>query len=303
MNASTLRKIVRNPLKLIQILGIRRLLDWMPDSMYIKLTYRAEMGKNLNLKNPKTFNEKLQYLKCYDHDETYTKYVDKVQAKQLVGNMIGYEHIVPTIGEWSTAQDIDFDLLPNQFVLKCNHDQGSVIIVKNKIELDLQKTKEFLDKRLKMNWYYGTREYAYKNIKPKIFAEMFLEENIIDYKFYCFHGDPKFLYCGKGLTIDHSLKIDFYDLNWNRLPFYRTDYERLGDIPKPLQLEEMIKIAKKLSSGFRFARIDLFDVEGRIYFSEVTFCPASGFMPFVPEEYDEIVGRWLDVGSKKGTYL
>ena len=297
MNANTLGKIIRNPLLLIQILGTRRYLDWMPDEMYIKLTYKANMGKKLDLKHPNTFNEKLQYLKCYNHDETYTKLVDKLSAKEIIGNIIGDEHIIPTLGKWENAYDINFELLPNSFVLKCNHDQGSAIIVKNKNDFELKKAQDFLNSRLSMNWYYGTREYPYKNIKAMVFAEKMLDEKIIDYKFYCFNGEPKFLYCGQGMTNDHSLKIDFYDLNWKHMPFYRTDYDRLGDIERPLQLGEMIEIAKELSNGYSFVRVDLFDVGGKIYFSELTFCPASGFMPFVPEEYDEIVGNWLDVGA------
>lgn len=293
MRVSTLNKIVKNPLKIVQILGSRRLLDWMPDSLYIKMTYRAEMGKRLNLKNPKTFNEKLQWIKCFDHNDDYSQYVDKLSAKAVVAGIIGNEYIVPVLGTWKNANEIKLDLLPQQFVLKCNHDQGSVIIVKDKRKFKLDEYVDFLNNRLKKNWYYGTREYGYKNITPLLFAEKFLEEDIIDYKFYCFNGVPRFLYCGKGLTIDHSLKVDFYDLEWNQMPFYRTDYDRLGYVQKPKQLQKMIDIASKLSLKFKFARIDLFDVKGQIYFSEITFCPASGFMPFVPEKYDDIIGDWL----------
>ncbi len=295
MKASTFGKLIKNPLQIIQIMGSRRLLDWMPDSLYIKLTYRAEMHKKLQLNNPKTFNEKLQWLKCYDHDNMYSKYIDKIQAKKIVGNLIGEEHIVPTLGKWKNAEEIDYDLLPDKFVLKCNHDQGSVIIVRNKNNFDRDSSARFLNSRLKSNWYYGTREYGYKNISPMIFAEQFLQEDIIDYKFYCFHGEPRFLYCGKGLTIDHSLKIDFYDLDWKRMPFYRTDYDRLGEVEKPANLDAMADIARLLSKDFIFVRVDLFDVGGQVYFSELTFCPASGFMPFVPEEYDAIVGEWLNL--------
>lgn len=289
--------LARNPLAIIQILGRRRLLDWMPDDMYIKLTYRANMHKKLDLQHPKTFNEKLQYLKCYNHDDTQTQLVDKLAAKDIIGNIIGKEYIIPTIGKWKNADDISEELLPNSFVLKCNHDQGSVIIVKEKSKLNWKKAKAFLNSQLSMNWYYGTREYPYKNIKPMVFAEEMLEEDIVDYKFYCFHGEPKFLYCGKGLTINHSLKIDFYDLDWKLMPFYRTDYHRLGKIPRPKHLDEMIEIAKKLSINVPFVRIDLFEVKDKVFFSEYTLCPASGFMPFVPEQYDTIVGNWLNIES------
>ncbi len=286
---------ILHPAKLITPLGIHRLLDWMPDEMYVKLAFKGKMGYKLDLKSPKTFNEKLQWLKVYDHREEYTDLVDKIKAKEKVGNLIGNEYIVPMYGAWKTADDIPFQQLPCRFVLKCNHDQGSVLLVHNKENINIQEIRMIFDKKLARNSYYGTREYAYKNIQSRVFAEKYLDNDIIDYKFYCFNGEPLFLYCGQGLTTDHSLKIDFYDLNWKLMPFYRTDYHRLGEIPRPSHLNEMIEIARKLSKGVPFVRIDLFEVNGKVFFSEFTLCPASGFMPFVPKEYDAIVGSWLQL--------
>lgn len=294
---SRIDKII-HPTKAIISLDTRRYLDWMTDRMFAVLAFRGMMGYRLNLKDPKTFNEKIQWLKLYDYRSEYDSLVDKLEAKRIVGERIGESHIVTTYGVWENANSINFDELPNRFVLKCNHDQGSVVLVHDKLELDVEGTISFLNKRLRRNNYYGCRERPYKNIKPLVFAEEFLENDIIDYKFYCFNGDPKFLYCGQGLTVDHSLKIDFYDLNWNLMPFYRTDYHRLGQIPKPRHLSEMIEIAKELSSGVPFVRIDLFEVNDHVFFSEFTLYPAAGFMPFVPEEYDRILGDWIKLPIK-----
>lgn len=285
--------LLKNPYMFVIGLDRNGLVKWIPDKEFVKIAYRGMMGEKLNLENPATFNEKLQWLKVFDHKEEYTGLVNKIEAKDLVGKRIGIQHIVPLYGKWENASDIEFDRLPNQFVLKCNHDQGSVIIVENKNTINEKEIIRTLNYKLKQNAYYSTREYPYKNIKPMVFAEKYLGSNIIDYKFYCFNGEPKFLYCGQGLTEDHSLKIDFYDLDWNLMPFYRTDYKRLGNIPKPIHLEEMICIAKKLSENIPFVRIDLFEVDDKVYFSEFTLCPASGYMPFVPKEYDLIVGKWL----------
>lgn len=295
----TFFSLIKNPQKMIVPLDANHLLTWMSDETFSRLAFRGEMGYRLNLQNPQTFNEKLQWLKINDHRPEYTGLVDKLKAKKIVGQMIGKEHIVPVYGDWKTADDIPFSDLPDRFVLKCNHDQGSVILVKDKNTLDYSATTRILNKKLKRNIFYGTREYPYKNIEPRVFAEQYLQEDIVDYKFYCFEGEPKFLYCGQGLTEDHSLKIDFYDLEWNLMPFYRTDYHRLGKIPKPACLDKMINIACVLSKNIPFVRIDLFAVNNVIFFSEFTLYPASGFMRFVPNEYDQIVGEWLKLPLKR----
>lgn len=286
-------KLLRNPWLFIIGLDNNGLIRWMPDSMFAKISFKGMLGQKLHLDNPVTFNEKLQWLKIYDHQPEYSLLVDKLKAKKVVGDLIGQEYIVPYYGEWKSADEIEFDTLPDRFVLKCNHDQGSVILVNDKAHLNKEKTIKILNRKLKHNAYYGTREYPYKNIEPKVFAEAYLGDDIIDYKFYCFNGKPMFLYCGQGLTADHTLKIDFYDLNWNLMPFYRTDYQRLGQIEKPENLSTMIKISRKLSENVPFVRVDLFEVESKVYFSEFTLYPASGYMPFVPKEYDRIVGDWL----------
>ena len=186
--------MLKNPCKMVFPLGRRNLLNWMPDSVFVKLLFRGFMGTRLNLKEPKTFNEKLQWLKLYDHNPEYSDLVDKVKAKEIVGKAIGEEHIVPIYGVWESADDIPFDKLPEQFVLKCNHDQGSVILVPDKSRLNREDTVRRLNRKLKRNIYSETREYPYKNICPKVFAEQYLGNSIVDYKFYCFNGVPRFLY-------------------------------------------------------------------------------------------------------------
>ena len=291
----TALKLLKNPCVFIIGLDNNGLTKWMPDSVFARISFRGMLGQKLHLNNPVLFNEKLQWLKVYDHKPEYSMLVDKLKAKEVVGELIGQDYIVPCYGEWKCADEIDFDTLPNSFVLKCNHDQGSVILVNDKNLINKKETIKTLNRKLKHNAYYGTREYPYKSIEPRVFAEVYLGDDIIDYKFYCFNGEPKFLYCGQGLTSDHSLKIDFYDLKWNLMPFYRTDYHRLGNVPRPQKLDEMIAVACTLSKNVPFVRIDLFEVDGKVYFSEFTLCPASGFMPFVPKEYDRIVGEWLEL--------
>ena len=289
----TLMNLFKNRQNLIAPLGANGFFRWMTDEQYLCLLYKSVMHKKLNLKNPQTFNEKLQWLKIHDKNPRYTSLVDKISAKEIVGDIIGNEHIVKTYAVWDRADEIDFSTLPKQVVLKCNHDQGSVMLIPDTKKVNKQEVIDNFRKRLSYSPFQGTREYAYKDITPRVFAEELLDDQIIDYKFYCFNGDPKFLYCGKGLTADHSLKIDFFDMDWKLMPFYRTDYHRLGMIDKPTQFELMKDIARKLSAGVPFVRIDLFEVKGKVYFSEFTLCPASGLMPFEPEEYDAIVGEWL----------
>lgn len=281
--------------QIIFSLNYHGLLRWMSTKANVSLIYYLKTGRKLSLKQPKLFNEKLQWLKIYDCNENYRKLVDKISAKKEVAAIIGEQYIVPVYGIWSSVDEIDFDKLPNKFVLKCNHDQGSVILVKDKNHLDKKAVFSFLKRHLKHDNYYITREYGYKGIPRRIFAEEYLGGSIRDYKFYCFWGEPRFLYVGQGLTVDHSLKIDYFDMNWKPMPFYRTDYLRLGNVPKPQHFEEMKIIARELSKGIPFVRIDLFEENDRVYFSEFTLCPASGFMPFEPQEYDNIVGEWLDL--------
>lgn len=272
----------------------------MEDEEYIKRKYKGTMGKTLNLDKPETFNEKLQWLKLHDRNPEYTDLVDKFRAKEVVGNIIGSQHIVPLIGSWTRGEDIPFDSLPNKCVLKCNHDQGSTIIWNREKAMDKGTIISHFNTRLKRNAYLPSREWPYKNLKPMIIAEEFLEEDIVDYKFFCFNGEPRFVNIGQLEHNPHTMHITFVDLDWNPMPFGRTDFPRVEKLPeKPAEFEEMLDIVRTLAKNTRFVRIDLFNVNHRVYFSEFTLYPTGGYIRFSPPEYDKIVGSWLDLETAK----
>lgn len=287
-------EVLKNPYKVIPYMGRKGLLNWVKDETYIKLLYRSYEGEKLNLENPMTFNEKLQWLKLNDRNPLYTQLVDKYNVREYVEEKLGDEYLIPLIGVYDNVDEIDFENLPQSFVLKCTHDSGSVIVCDNKSKLDLNLVKERLKKALKRNFYYCNREWPYKDVNPKIVCEKMLDSQIIDYKIFCFNGEPKFLYVGQGLVSDHSLKIDFYDLDWNKMNFKRTDYDNFdGYIERPKKLEDMVEIAKKLSKEITFVRIDLYEVEGKLYFSEFTFTPGGGYIPLSPLKYERKLGDLL----------
>ena len=229
--------------------------------------------------------------------------VDKHLVKSHVAEQIGEQYIIPTLGVWESADKIDFDTLPNKFVLKWNHDSGSVIVCKNKNDLDRQAVVEKLNRFKSHNGYWYGREWPYKNVKPCIIAEQFLEtgdEGLIDYKFYCFNGEPKFLYISKGLDDHATASISFLTLDWQFAPYARTDFKPFATLPpKPERFDEMIELAKTLSKGHDFLRVDLYQVGNQIYFSELTFYPCAGYMPFANPEHDLEVGNMLMLTPKK----
>lgn len=276
------------------------LLNWIPDEIYLKILFYLKSGKKLNLNNPKTFNEKLQWIKLNDRKQLYTKLVDKYNVREYIENCIGKDYLIPIIGVYDNFNDINFDKLPNEFVLKCTHDSGSVIVCTDKNTLDMNLAREKINKALKKNFYYKNREWPYKNVKPKIVCEKMLDSEIFDYKIFCFNGEPKFLYVGQGLVSDHSLKIDFYDLNWNRMDFKRSDYDNFNSVlNKPKKFEEMLEISRKLSKDIPFVRIDIYEVEEKLYFSEFTFTPGGGYIPFEPYSVDSILGDYIDLSNIK----
>ena len=291
----------KNPAKLVVFLQNRCRFRVLPDKPYLKLRYKMAMGKELDLKNPRTFNEKLQGLKLYDRKPEYTRMVDKYEAKKYVAQRIGEEYIIPTLGVWDRFDDIDFDSLPDQFVLKCTHDSGGLVIVRDKSALDKAAARKKIENCLKKNYYLSRREWPYKNVKPRIIAEQFVEDpenaGLRDYKFYCFHGTPKFLYISEGLENHATAKISFLTLDWEFAEFRRVDYAPFAVLPeKPENFAEMVRIAEELSAGRTFLRVDLYSIAGRTYFSELTFSPCSGMMSFEPEEWDQKCGSWLDLG-------
>ena len=256
MNGEKLLKMKRILNKIIVLIKnfdivISKILNFigLNDEKYIKLMYQIKMKRKLNLDNPNTFNEKLQWLKLYDRKKIYNTMVDKYEAKKYVANIIGEDYIIPTYGIYDKFDEIDFDKLPNQFVIKCTHDSGGIVICRDKNKLDIEKTKKTINKSLKRNYFYSGREWPYKNIEPRIIIEKYMHDNEIeqlkDYKFYCFNGQPKYLYVSEGLENHETAKIEFFDMNFKPAPFGRTDYQRFKNKPeKPINFEKMKDFSK-----------------------------------------------------------
>ena len=276
-------------------------LKWLPDKVAIKLLYWAEMNTSLNLKDPKLFSEKIQWLKLYDRNPRYSVMVDKYRVKDVVASEIGSEYVIPTYAEWDNADSIDFDKLPDSFVIKCNHDSGGLVICRDKAKLDRKAALVKIGSRMDKDLYYQSREWAYKNVKRKVFAEQLIvdpeNQDLIDYKFYCFNGIPTYCQIIKDRSTDET--IDFYDMEWNLMPFTGLgtgEGPKRGEYtPKPEHLDRMIEIAEKLASGTIFVRIDLYNVQGKIYFGEFTLYPKSGLAWFYPYEWNRIVGDMVKI--------
>ena len=275
----------------------------IPDALYLKLRYRARFHQKLNLKNPKTFSEKIQWLKLYDRRPEYSMMVDKYEVKKYVADLIGEEYIIPTLNVWNSFDEIDFDTLPDQFVLKCTHDSGGLVICNDKATFDIEAAKKKIEASMKAKYYYHGREWSYKNVKPRIIAEEYMEDattkDLRDYKFFAFNGDVKMLFIAtERQEKDSETKFDFFDMEFNHLPF-RNGHPN-ADVPpaKPQNFELMKELASKLSKGIPHVRVDFYEVDGKVYFGELTFCHWSGLMPFEPHEWDEKLGSWLELPQK-----
>ena len=263
------------------------------------MKFRLEMGQKLDLDNPKTFNEKLQWLKLYNRKPEYTSMVDKYAVKEYVANIIGREHIIPTLGVWNSVDEIDWDVLPNQFVLKTTHGGGGggVAICKDKATFDRAKAMKTLQKSLDNDIYWNYREWPYKDVPKRIIAERFMSNNgkdLEDYKIHCFNGEPKFiLVCsnryGKGAMID-----DFYSPDWELMDVRRPGHPKSERASKtPQQLKQMLELSRVLSKNIPFLRVDFYIINNQIYFGELTFFPASGMSKFEPQDWDYKFGEWL----------
>lgn len=274
----------------------------MPDEKYLRLRYKCIMGKELNLENPITYNEKLQWLKLYDRKPEYTKMVDKYEAKKYVSDIIGNEYIIPTLGVWEKAEDIDFDALPNEFVLKCTHDSGGMVICNDKSQLDIQSTKATLNHFLNRNFYSLHREWPYKNVKPRIIAEKYMVDEsgyeLKDYKFFCFDGKVNAMFIATDRNEKTETCFDFFDRDFNHMPVINGHPNTKKELKKPLGFEKMIELAERLSIGIPQVRIDFYDINGKVYFGEMTFFHWSGLKKFEPEEYDKIFGDWITLPNK-----
>ena len=277
------------------------LLKFVPDSVFLRIKYFVRLHKILHLKNPQTFNEKSQWLKLHDHNPLYTQLVDKYRARAFVANLIGEEHLNTLYGVYSSFEDIDFEKLPERFVLKCNHDCGSIFVCRDKKAIDYEKEKAKFNYALNHNYFWEGREWPYKGVKPCIIAEKYLEDSKIktirDYKFFCFNGTPQLLYISEGLENHSTAKISFYDLKGKKMPFHRSDYAQFESNPIPDNLDELTALATKLSKEVNapFVRVDLFSIDNNIYFSEFTFFACGGMLPFEPEEWDRKLGDWIHI--------
>lgn len=280
----------------IAIILDKFILRFLNDKNYLKIKYRLEMGKKLNLDNPQTFNEKLQWLKLYDRKDIYTTMVDKYEAKKYVANIIGEEYIIPTLGIYDKFDDIDFNSLPNQFVMKCTHDSGGIIICKDKSMFNKKQAEKKINKHLKKNYYNNFREWPYKNVKPRIIVEKYMQDNFTelqDYKFFCFNGKPYMILVCSNRNGNYK-NTDFFDTDWKKLNLTRANYQNSKEkIVKPQKLEKMVEIAEKLSQNTHFLRVDLYEINGKVYFGELTFFPSSGFEGFKPEIYDNKLGNLI----------
>lgn len=281
-------------------LANKGLLPHMTDEEYLKHKWKSIMGTDLNLDHPTGFNEKLQWLKLHDRNPAYTRMVDKCAVKEYVAEKIGEQYIIPTLGIWDDPEQIDFDALPEQFVLKCNHNSGlGMCICQNKSMLNISKVKQGLRKGLKQKYYLYGREWPYKNVQPCILAEEYLEIpsgiELIDYKFMCFHGKVKCIFTCTDRFSEDGLKVTFFDLEWNVMPFERHYPKSSQPIPKPVHFEQMLVLAEILSDGIPFLRVDFYEVDQKIYFGELTFYPGSGFEEFSPPEWDNKLGEWIHI--------
>lgn len=262
----------------------------------LKKMFKKRMGYSLDLENPKTFNEKLQWLKLHDHNPLYTTMVDKYAVKKYVAEKIGEQYIIPTLGVWEHFDDIDFDELPNQFVLKCTHDSGSIVVVPDKSKMDKVAAKKKLENGLRYNYYYWGYEWPYKNVPPRIIAEKFMVDEsgveLKDYKVFNFDGIPKAIQVDYDRFTNHKRNI--YDAEWKYIDMsieYPTDANH--QIAKPKNLEKMLELAGKLSEGIPHARTDFYVINDAIYFGEITFYHGAGLEHFVPEKYDGVFGEWI----------
>lgn len=275
---------------------IDSLLDCISDKTYLRLIYFLQCGYWFDIENPQNYNEKLQWIKLHDRNSNYSKLVDKYEVKKIVELKLGKQYIIPTLAIEKNFEDINISKLPKQFVMKCTHDSGSVFICKDKNQINWKKLQKKFVRMMKKNYYGYLREWQYKNLEPHIIVEQYIGKNDVlpyDYKFFCFNGEPKIVMVAKDR--DTITKSNFYDMNFIRLPLKIENPNFDEVIRKPDNFDEMIKIARTLSKGIRHVRIDLYNISGHIYFSEITFQHWGGFSHIEPPEWNKIMGDWISI--------
>lgn len=272
----------------------------LPDSFYLKLLYFRNKGCKLNLRSPDNFNEKLQWLKLHERKNRYSQMVDKYAAKEYIAEQVGEEYIIPTYGVWDSFSDIDFTQLPDQFVLKCTHDSAGLVICRNKKTLDYQTSRMKLESCLKRNFYYNGREWPYKNVRPRIIAEKYMEDTKLhelrDYKFFTFGGVPRIVHIvSNRQNANEETYGDFFDMEYNHLDL-TMGHNNAPVLPeKPKNFEKMKEFASKLSEDTKHLRVDFYEVDGQLYFGELTFFQDSGFADIQPPEWNDILGSWISL--------
>lgn len=301
MLSEKLKMFLEKPNKIIPLLGRKGFFNWLSDEAYLKMLYDTRMGKKLDLNNPQTYNEKLQWLKLYDRNPEYTRIVDKYEFKNYITEKLGPEYVIPTIGKWDKFDDIDFDKLPDKFVLKCNHDSGGIVICKDKSKLDREAARKKINKSLKRNYFWGNREWPYKNVKPCIIAEKYLDlpEGLTEYKLFSFNGRAEIILVCKGIAHTPSRTNTFFDRDFNKLPIQSLLPNQKEEEIKPAEYEQLLAIADKLSQGIPQVRVDFYIFEGQVYVGEMTFFHNSGMCKINPEEWDKKMGDMIDISIVK----
>ena len=280
---------------------LRKFSSVIPDKVYLTLFFRCRMGYWMNWKSPATFSEKMQWMKLYDNNPVYSMLADKYAGKSFIEQRVGRKYVIPMLSVWNTPSEVTFDNLPNRFVLKTTHDCGGVVLCDKEKGIDEPSVKDFLTCHYQRKYYRYNRENHYRKIQPRVLAEMYIGhpgEDLKDYKFFCFHGEAKLCQVIAGRR--EKMTVDFFDREWNHLPFREpVEYEwaeKMAD--KPSCLSEMIEVAEKLSAGFTFLRVDLYEVDGRVYCGELTLYPTSGWGGFSPRSYDELLGSWIHLPER-----
>lgn len=299
-----LRRLLRDPYYEVGKEMLAKHPSLMSDKWWTSVVWKEEMGYELDWNHPCTFNEKLQWLKIHDHNPLYTRLVDKIEVKKWVAERIGEEYIIPTLAVWERAEDIDITNLPDKFVLKCNHDSGSTVICYDNGRFDLEEAKRKLGRALRCNYYNDSREWPYKHVTPKILAEQYIEPStgvdLPDYKFFVFDGKARYLFVATDRQSEtEETKFDFFDIKFNHLNITNGHSNSLPVIPpKPCNYDLMVELAEKLCAEIPHVRCDFYEVDGKVYFGEMTFYHWSGFVPFNPHSFDVQMGELLKLPIK-----
>lgn len=275
----------------------------IPDKSFLKFIYKVQFGKKLDLQNPQTFNEKLNWLKLYNRNPEYTKMVDKIEVRKYIEDKLGPGYTVPLLGVYESFEEINFDELPEQFVIKTNHDSAGYAICKDKRTFDFDSAKKKLSKHLSRNYFWMGREWPYKNVKPRLLVEKYMQdghnEDLNDWKFYCANGTPFLFYTTFERASERGLSMNYYNMDGTRIPVRHCNYPNYdGDLVKPKNFDKMVEIASKLSEGIPFVRVDLYDINNEIYFGELTFFPGCGVEGIIPDSYDKIWGDKIVLPEK-----